>query len=183
MKIKQKFLAFLSVCLLSVSMLPAMVQAEPMTGEVKMFAGNFAPRGWAFCQGQLMSINDNQALFSILGTTYGGDGRTNFALPDLRGRIPVGTGQGGGLSVITAGQSKGVETHNIENNNLPYTDVVNNIEVEDKVIKSGPGATAPTLTITKGSIGSKNIAKISNYQPSLGMNYIISLQGVYPSRN
>jgi|SRR5882757_8224902 len=76
---------------------------DPIMGQIMIFAGNFAPNGWAFCQGQLMSINQNSALFSVLGTTYGGDGRTNFALPDLRGRAPVGTGQGRGLAEVSLG--------------------------------------------------------------------------------
>ena len=74
------------------------VSSNPFLGEVILFAGNFAPRGWALCNGQLLSINENQALFSILGTTYGGDGRTSFGLPDLRGRVPVGAGSGPGLT-------------------------------------------------------------------------------------
>ena len=72
--------------------------SEPFTGEIRMFAGNFAPRGWAFCDGQILPINQNQSLYSLLGTTYGGDGRTSFALPDLRGRIPLHQGTGPGLS-------------------------------------------------------------------------------------
>ena len=83
----------------------------PLIGEIIMFAGNFAPRGWAFCDGQLLSISQNTALFSILGTTYGGDGRTTFGLPDLRGRVPVGEGIGPGLPSIGLGAQGGSTTH------------------------------------------------------------------------
>ena len=81
---------------------------EPFIGQVMLFAGNFAPRGWAFCEGQLMAISSNAALFSILGTTYGGDGRTTFALPDLRGRVPIGPGTGPGLPTYRLGQRGGL---------------------------------------------------------------------------
>src|SRR5215510_2856694 len=84
--------------------------SEPFVGEITIFAFNFAPKGWAFCQGQLLPIAQNTALFSLLGTTYGGDGRTTFALPDLRGRVPVGFGQGPGLSNYSLGQKSGAET-------------------------------------------------------------------------
>ena len=92
---------------------------EPFIGQVVMFGGNFAPRGWAYCDGQLLSINQNQALFSILGTTYGGDGRTTFALPDLRGRTPVGQGHGPGLGNRPLGQRSGTEYNILTANQLP----------------------------------------------------------------
>tara|TARA_B100000780_G_C21106395_1_gene446840 strand:- start:1170 stop:1742 length:573 start_codon:yes stop_codon:yes gene_type:complete len=92
---------------------------DPFIGEVKMFGGNFAPRGWAFCEGQLLAIAQNQALFSILGTTYGGDGRTTFALPDLRGRAPIGPGTGPGLSTRRLGQRSGTETNVLTVNQMP----------------------------------------------------------------
>ena len=94
---------------------PSRNSSDPFIGEIIMFGGNFAPRGWAFCNGQLLAINDNQALFSILGTTYGGDGRTTFGLPDLRGRVSVHvggfTGTGPGLSEIRLGEKGGSERH------------------------------------------------------------------------
>ena len=90
------------------SFLPSVSQSdEPLMGEIRMFAGTFAPRGWAFCDGQLLLISENQALFSLIGTTYGGDGRTTYALPDLRGRAPVHSGQGPGLREIRQGQKGG----------------------------------------------------------------------------
>jgi len=93
--------------------------SEPFIGEIILFAGNFAPRNWAFCQGQLLSIAQNTALFSILGTQYGGDGRTNFGLPDLRGRAVVGVGQGPGLSRYLEGQAGGVEEVTLGSNQIP----------------------------------------------------------------
>lgn len=92
---------------------------EPFIGQIIMFGGNFAPRGWAFCQGQLLAISQNQALFSILGTTYGGDGRTTFALPDLRGRAPIGPGHGPGLTNRVLGQRSGTETNTMSVNQMP----------------------------------------------------------------
>ena len=92
---------------------------EPFIGQIMMFGGNFAPRGWMFCEGQLLSISQNTALFSILGTTYGGDGRTTFALPDLRGRTPIGTGHGPGLSLRSLGEKSGSETTTLLVSNLP----------------------------------------------------------------
>ena len=84
--------------------------ADPYVGEIKMFSGNFAPRNWAFCEGQLIPISENNTLFSLLGTRYGGDGRTNFALPDLRGRLPLHFGTGPGLTPKLIGERRGVET-------------------------------------------------------------------------
>src|SRR5687768_16920561 len=91
----------------------------PFIGQIVLFAGNFAPRGWAFCQGQILSIAQNTALFSILGTTYGGNGQTTFALPDLRGRVPVGTGQGPGLPSMNLGQVAGEPTHTLIITEMP----------------------------------------------------------------
>jgi microcystin-dependent protein len=92
---------------------------EPMMATIQLFSGNFAPRGWAFCDGQLLSINQYQALFSLLGTTYGGDGRTSFALPDLRSRVAVHPGRGPGLSTYKLGQRGGQETHILSISEMP----------------------------------------------------------------
>src|SRR5437867_1864890 len=92
---------------------------EPFYGEIRMFAGNFAPRNWAFCQGQILPIAQNTALFSLLGTTYGGNGSTTFALPDLRGRVPIHQGQGTGLSSYTMGQNGGTESETLTVNQMP----------------------------------------------------------------
>src|ERR1700704_2178147 len=93
--------------------------ATPFIGQITLFAGNFAPRGWAFCNGQLISIAQNSALFSILGTTYGGDGQTTFGLPNLQGRVPLHSGHSSETSSYTLGQSIGVENVNLLVNNMP----------------------------------------------------------------
>lgn len=167
---------------------------EGFLGEVKLFAGNFAPRGWAFCQGQLLSISQNTALFSILGTTYGGDGRTTFGLPDLRGRVPAGTGSGPGLSNYSLGQKIGTETVTLTNSNLPsHAHTLSGIS--ELTIKSNPNDKSDTKALvpanTPGSTPVTNLntqnmggsQSINNIQPTLGMNYIICLQGIFPSRS
>lgn len=116
MKLKIKFIGLLFICLLSATESNAQ---EPFLGEIKMFAGNFAPRGWAFCDGQLLAISQNTALFSLLGTMYGGDGRTSFGLPDLRGRVPVSAGTGPGLSTRIQGARYGTEYINLNILQLP----------------------------------------------------------------
>ena len=180
---------------------------EGYIGEIRMFAGNFAPLDWAFCQGQLLAISQNTALFSLLGTTYGGDGRTNFALPDLRGKVPVGTGSGPGLTTRTLGQKVGAETTTLAVTNLPAHShpVTVNVSIpasadegnaetpENNVMavaeegtpyqtaSDGTTMAAPTVTATAGNTGGGQ--SVNNMQPSLGLNYIICLYGIYPSRN
>jgi microcystin-dependent protein len=126
---------------------------EPLLGEIKLFAGNFAPRGWALCDGQLLPINQNTALFSILGTTYGGDGRTTFALPDLRGRFPLHAGAGPDLTRRELGERGGRETADT-----------------DHAVK------ADRIGFGSGDAG------IPTVPPFLGLNFIIALEGVFPSR-
>ncbi len=163
-----------------------------------MFAGNFAPYGWAFCQGQILPIAQNTALFSLLGTTYGGDGRTTFALPDLRGRVPVGFGQGLGLSNRVIGEQFGSElvTLNINqmpshnhtvnavtsegNQNLPTNSLPANTKTLDKEYSDANANTTMKATMVNPTGGSQPFG-VS--QPSLGVNFIIALQGIYPSRN
>ena len=135
------------------------VSADPFIGEVIMFAGNFAPRGWAFCDGQLLAINNNQALFSILGTTYGGDGRTTFGLPDLRGRVALHEGSGPGLPTYRLGQKGGTEA-------VPFA---------KKPMAPGKGKNVVNIVNTD--------VNASNMQPFTTVNYIIALQGVFPSRS
>ncbi len=173
-------------------------QVEVFLGEIRMFAGNFAPTGWAFCQGQLLPIAQNTALFSLLGTTYGGDGRTTFALPDLRGRVPVGFGQGPGLSYKDLGQQFGTETvtlttaqmpahsHTVNavtsegNQNLPTNSLPANTKALDKEYSDA----ASNTTMKSGMIGITGSSQPVNIsQPSLGVNFIIALQGIFPSRN
>ena len=171
---------------------------ETFLGEIRMFAGNFAPTGWAFCQGQLLPIAQNTALFSLLGTTYGGDGRTSFALPDLRGRVPVGFGQGPGLSNRVIGDQFGSElvTLNINqmpshnhtvnavttegNQNLPTNSLPANTKALDKEYSDANANTTMKATMVNPTGGSQPFG-VS--QPSLGVNFIIALQGIYPSRN
>ena len=169
---------------------------DPLLGQIIMFAGNFAPRGWAFCDGQLLAINQNTALFSILGTTYGGDGRTTFALPDLRGRTPIGPRQGPGLSNVGLGQRLGSETNTLTQPNLPPHS--HGLLASDKrahEVEPGGHALAPasrdvysndtpTVTMNAGTVSSTGGGQpFNNMQPSLGINYIIALQGVFPSRS
>jgi microcystin-dependent protein len=185
---------------------------EGTIGEIRMFAGNFAPRSWAFCAGQLLSIAQNTALFSILGTTYGGNGQTTFALPDLRGRSPIGAGQGPGLTNISLGQVSGTENVTILSTQMPahthtatLAGTVSQGCVEDNGNTDNPagnrfaiapagtqiyssaaadGAMAPVNingTVTIGVTGNSQPLPIRN--PYLGMNYIICLEGIFPSRN
>ena len=137
--------------------------SEPVLGSVLQFAGNFAPRGFMKAEGQLLQISQYSALFSILGTTYGGDGRTTFALPDLRGRVPVGTGQGAGLSNVTLGQKFGSESVTLNSTNMPS---------HNHELSNGDN------TSSTGSSFSFN-----NRMPSLGLTPVIALQGTFPTRN
>ena len=177
---------------------------EGTIAEIRMFAGTFAPRNWAFCAGQLLSISQNTALFSILGTTYGGNGQTTFALPDFRGRVSVGTGQGPGLSNINLGEQAGTETvtllatqmpiHNhsingvatgLANNanptgNAPGIGAVASDSAPVNMYNSGAPAAAMNPNVCGKAGGSQ---PHNNIQPYLGMNYIICLFGIFPSRN
>ncbi|MEZ4959287.1 MAG: tail fiber protein [Saprospiraceae bacterium] len=172
---------------------------EPFIGEIKLFAGNFAPRGWAFCDGQLLPISQNTALFSILGTTYGGDGRTTFALPDMRGRVPLHQGTGPGLSDYSLGQRGGTESVTLTVLELPPHSHSLNANKQNGDTSDTPGS---SLADTKGSdrdymksgevdiqMSAKSIGSTGggmpheNRQPYLAINYIIAMQGVYPSRS
>jgi microcystin-dependent protein len=179
---------------------------EGYIAEIRLFAGTFAPRSWAFCQGQIMSISQNTALFSLLGTTYGGDGQTTFALPDFRGRVAVGTGQGPGLPTIQLGQVAGETTHTLIATEMPAhshtvapgayngapassANPANAVPSIGKLPSSGEtlnlfSTTAPNASMapTTSSIAGGSQPH-NNMQPYLGMNYIICLEGIYPSRN
>ncbi|MBV9245668.1 MAG: phage tail protein [Methylobacteriaceae bacterium] len=173
---------------------------EPYIGEIRIFAGNFAPAGWAFCDGQLMAISDNDALFTLIGTTYGGDGQSTFALPDLRGRVLLHQGQGGGLSNYVLGQSGGVESVTLTTQQLTnHTHAL--FAASSNQVTSPTGAqmlaeatsTQSGLHIYRPSGSGTNIIPSSissvgggqpheNRQPFLGVNFIISLFGIFPSQ-
>jgi len=173
--------------------------ATPFLGEIRMFGGNFAPRGWALCNGQLLAISQNTALFSLLGTTYGGNGVTTFALPDLRGRVPNHFGQGPGLSNYTQGQVGGTENVTLLQGNLPaHSHPVNAVAAGGN--QASPAANLPAIESTGTSLNfsssaanaTMNAATIGNagqnlplpvIQPYLTINFIIALQGIFPSRN
>lgn len=173
---------------------------EPFIGQVMMFGGNFAPRGWAFCEGQLLAISSNSALFSILGTTYGGDGRTTFGLPDLRGRVAIQQGNGPGLPSYRLGQRGGNPTTTLLTQNLPPAQVSipsasgdgTDAEASNKVMATPMADPATDIAMytsnatgvmASGSIIGAQNRSFSNQPPVLGVYYIIALQGIYPSRN
>ena len=141
---------------------------DPFLGQIMMFGGNFAPRGWAYCEGQLLAISQNQALFSILGTTYGGDGRTTFGLPDLRGRTPVHTGTGPGLSTYSLGERGGAETVSLTQSQMPaHTHVataqtVTQIAVSSKDATSAAPAAGEALAAVSSERGKVSNAEIYN---------------------
>ncbi len=131
--------------------------SEPFIGQIIMFGGNFAPRGWAFCEGQTLAIDQNTALFSILGTTYGGDGRTSFALPDLRGRVPVNPGSSPGLSAWSLGEKRGEESTTLNPSNLPRLNLT--VTGEIKVRCADQGA---DTHVGKGNPLAKNARDVEN---------------------
>jgi microcystin-dependent protein len=168
---------------------------DPYIGEIRIFAGNFAPRGWALCNGQILSIAQNTALFSLLGTTYGGNGQTTFALPDLQGRLPMHPGNGPGLTPRTLGETSGTETVTLILNQIPSHTHQPRASTEDAnsatplnatwALASNPMyrpddgvAMAPNALAQAGSGQPHN-----NLQPYLVVNFIIALQGVYPPRS
>lgn len=170
--------------------------SEPYVGEIRMFAGNFAPRGWSFCDGRQLPISQNDALFSLLGTIYGGDGRTTFALPDLRGRLAMHNGSGPGLSSRAIGQKIGSENVILTQAQIPsHTHIVKSQSAEGEYTipsaktiasnmklmrfsKTAPDAFMHASIITNAG-GSRSH---TNMMPYLCINYIIALLGIYPSR-
>ena len=166
---------------------------DPFLGEIRLVAFNFAPKGWAICDGRLLPINQNQALFALLGTYYGGDGRTTFALPDLRGRVPLGAGQGAALSNYEIGSTGGTESVKLAVGQLPS-------HAHPVRANSGPSTTkepAGAYPAKGGAYASAQNAKMNtamlgktgggqpheNRQPYLALNYVIALQGIFPSQN
>ena len=169
--------------------------SEPFVGEIRMFGGNFAPRGWAFCNGQLLSISQNTALFSLLGTTYGGDGRTTFALPDLRGRMPLHWGAGPNLSNRPLGQKSGAEKVKLIAAEMP----AHTHALRGSAAASNTGSPAGALPASGGAYNTAwdgttvldaagagsagGGGAHGNMPPFLAVSFIIALEGIYPSRN
>jgi microcystin-dependent protein len=177
--------------------------SEPFIGEIRLWALNYAPAGWAHCDGTLLQVSQNTALFSLIGTTYGGDGRTTFALPDLRGRVPIHQGQGVGLNARNIGQKGGTETVVLTTNQMPvhrhnlygeddvgttakpgFDVLPGEFEINGKAIDFYSNSAASrtlnanhALTNTGGNMGHEN------RMPYLTMNYCIALTGIYPTRN
>ena len=194
----QKFI-LISFVLLTICLTNKVQAQEPILGEIRMFAGNFAPRGWAMCDGQILSISQNTALFSLLGTIYGGDGRTTFALPDLRGRAPIHHGDGPGLTNKNIGQKSGTESNVLSVDNLPSHSHTINAVLEDgnQSVPTGnlpagtklldkeysDAASANTTMNTTMVNSTGNDQEVNNMQPYLAVSYIIALQGIFPSRN
>jgi len=165
----------------------------PYIGEIRIFAGNFAPSGWLFCEGQLLQIADNDALFNLIGTTYGGDGTTTFALPDLRGRIPIHVGQGHGLS-----EAAGVESVTLLVAQMPAHSHALQASQDPADPTSGPdggvtgdagsanpiyGSAAPGTSLHASAVAASGGAQPhENLAPYLCVNFIISLFGIFPSQ-
>jgi microcystin-dependent protein len=171
--------------------------SNPYVGEIRMFGGNFAPSGWAFCDGQLMQISENDTLFNLIGTTYGGDGQETFALPDLQGRLPMHAGQGPGLSNYQIGEKAGVETVTLNTQQTPtHTHAV--VVSGDLANSNSPNnsmlAQSTQILLYTQDTASKFMAPSAlslvggsqpheNIQPFLVVSFIISLFGVFPSQS
>ncbi|WP_183092707.1 phage tail protein [Nocardioides stalactiti] len=171
--------------------------SDQFVAEIRIFAGNFPPTGWAFCNGQLMPISQNTALFSLLGTTYGGDGKSTFALPDLQGMAPMQPGQGAGLSLRDLGETSGASSITLLESEMP----VHSHVLSANAVDPGDRATPGTDTVFAPSSGGKIYQSTSNttlhplaltlaggslphnnMQPYLTLNFIIALQGIFPQR-
>ena len=171
--------------------------SEPFVGEIRMFAGNFAPRGWAFCDGQLLAVSQNDALFSLFGTIYGGDGRTTFGLPELRGRIPIHAGSGPGLSPRNLGAKSGTEKEALTTAQLPShshamranTGLANQTSPAGHVLAQSSTLNQYFETAPSVDLGASTVVAIGgsqshdNIQPFLCIHFIVALSGIYPSRN
>lgn len=162
--------------------------AEPFLSEIRVMSFVFAPKGWALCNGQLLPINQNQALFSLLGTTYGGDGRVNFALPDLRGRTPIHMGW-----YLTLGERGGEQAHTLTTTETGHehvasataagansTDPAGNVFAASPAATFGDSADTPMLPSQLGNAGGSQAHL--NMQPFLALNFCIALQGIFPSQ-
>tara|TARA_R110001583_G_C5658391_1_gene409418 strand:- start:1470 stop:2069 length:600 start_codon:yes stop_codon:yes gene_type:complete len=199
MKYYQKILViFTAVLSITCGSKLAFAGSDPFIGEVRFVGFSFAPRGWAQCNGQILAINSNEALFSILGTTYGGDGRTTFALPDMRGRTPVHEGSAPGLTPYRLGQKTGTEQTLLSTTQLPsHSHVANASRQSARTTDATNGAlartrsnlkiydnSAPNHTLKNTTVGSSGTGQgMNNMQPYNTMNCIIALTGIYPSRS
>ncbi|WP_220719776.1 phage tail protein [Agarivorans litoreus] len=180
---------------------------EGYIGQMIIFAGNFAPRDWQFCHGQLLSIASNQSLFAIIGTIYGGDGRTSFALPDLRGRAPVSAGQGQSLSQYPLGQHGGSESNILNEHQMPSHN--HQVTAKAKCLNGSGNVQTPVGAVWANDASASSISysnsvanaemeasaieisqqnkgsnsAVNNMQPYLAVNYIICVNGIFPSRN
>ncbi|QJD95222.1 phage tail protein [Mucilaginibacter robiniae] len=177
------------------------MDVEAYIGEIRMFAGNYAPEGWAFCNGQIMSISSNDILFTLLGTTYGGDGVSTFALPDLQGRVPVHNGTGVGLNPIALGEAGGVTSVSITTANVPpHTHLVNAANEAGTTSTPGSnlisnsagravyvqGSSSPDLSaMSSQSVSPAGVTNINEsiMQPYRAISFIIALTGVFPTNN
>jgi microcystin-dependent protein len=170
--------------------------SEPFIAEIRIMGFNFAPRGWAMCDGQILPINQNQSLYSLLGTTYGGDGRTSFALPDLRGRVPIHEGTSDDGQHYTLGQKSGQETHTLTANEMPqHSHQVRAVSASATSLSptggylasdaDGPHGAATDLTaMSPGTVSQVGGTQAhDNMMPYLALNFCIALQGLFPSRN
>jgi len=190
--------AGLAVAALACLLAPSAGHAQtPYLGELRLVSFNFPPKGWAFCDGQLLSINQNQALFALLGTTYGGNGTTNFALPDLRGRVPLQAGPGPGLQSYTLGQTGGQEFHTLTLAELPphthvaYADSTPGSSAGPSRALPARNAAAvpvysavPAVQLAPTAIGAAGGGQAhENRPPTLTLHYIIALQGIFPSQS
>lgn len=173
--------------------------SNPFLAEIRIFTGNFAPKGWALCDGQLMSISQNTALFSLLGTTYGGNGTSNFSLPNLQGCAPMQAGQGGGLSLRDLGETAGEQTVTLLQSEMPsHSHTVQCLSAGEgdsspaSAVWAGGGRGAPPMYTPAGNNTSMSPFGTStaggsqphnNMSPFLGLTFIIALQGVFPARS
>lgn len=171
--------------------------SEPFVGQIKMFAGTFAPRSYAFCDGQLLAITQNDALFSLLGTIYGGDGRTSFGLPDLRGRIPIHAGTGPGLTHRNLGNKSGAENVTVTSQQLPthtHAFKASTASGDQSNPQNASMAGSPNIRLYRDTtptspLAAKSVTAVggngahTNMAPCLGIHYIIALFGIFPSRN
>jgi microcystin-dependent protein len=171
--------------------------ADPFVAEIRIFPFNFAPRGWAFCDGQLLPLSQNTALFSLLGTTYGGDGRTTFALPNLQGRAAIAHGQGPGLTLRDLGEQGGSDTVTLLTSEIPTHTHTLTTSTGDATQSTPAGAllatgiavgmyasTSPTVTLAPSTLAIAGSSQPhQNAMPSLVFNFCIALQGVFPPRS